>query len=78
MINNYLNLNNPELTVFIAFKLTDLATGNKSIVTTLIDNINGEIAARHMSFYRTFGGLGLFISKAYDGAYLAIANDESA
>ena len=75
--NSSLNFNNPELTVFIAFKMTDIATGNKSFVNTLIGNISGEIAARHMSFYRAFGGLGLFISKVYDGAYIAIANDES-
>ena len=43
-----LNFNNPELTVFIAFKMTDIATGSKSLVNTLIGNISGEIAARHM------------------------------
>ena len=57
--------------------MTDIATGNISFVNTLIGNINGEIASRHMTFYRTFGGLGLFISKAYESAYVAIANNES-
>ena len=36
-----------------------------------------EKSLQDISFYRTFGGLGLFISKAYKGAYVAIANDES-
>ena len=48
--------------------MTDLASGNKSLVSTLIGNINGEVASRHISFYITFGGLGLFVSKAYEGA----------
>ena len=57
--------------------MTDIATGYKSFINILIDNINGEIALRHISFYRIFGGLGLFISKAYEGTYIAIANNES-
>ena len=57
--------------------MTNVATGNQDFVNSLIGNIDGEIAARHISFYRTFGRLGLFISKAYEGAYVAIANDES-
>ena len=64
--------NNPELTVFITFKMTNIATGNQEFVNSLIGNVDGEITARHISFNRTFGGLGLFISKAYEGAYVAI------
>ena len=57
--------------------MSNIATGNQEFVNSLIGNIDGEIAARHISFYRTFSGLGLFISKAYERAYVAIANDES-
>ena len=45
-----LNLNNPELTVYITFNMTDIAPGNKSFVNTLIGNINGEIASRFYDF----------------------------
>ena len=33
-----LNLNNPELTVFIAFKMTNIASGDQEIVNSLIVN----------------------------------------
>ena len=36
------NLNNPELTVFIAFKMTDIASGNQEFVNSLIGNTNGK------------------------------------
>ena len=43
-----------------------------------MSNINGKIAAKHIAFYRIFGGSGLLISKAkVGGAYLSIANDGS-
>ena len=41
-----LNLNNPELTVFIAFKMTDTASGNQEFVNSLIGNTNGKINAK--------------------------------
>ena len=59
-----LNLNNPELTVFIAFKMTDIASGNQQFVHSLIGNTNGNINVKHITFYRTYSGLGLLISKA--------------
>ena len=77
------NLNNPELTVFIIFKITDITSGDQEIVNSLIGNSiinNGKlnINAKHISFYKTHsGGLGLLISKAEVGAYIAIANDSS-
>ena len=77
------NLNNPELTVFIVFKMTDIASGDQEIVNSLIGNSivdDGKlnINAKHISFYKTHGdGLGLLISKAEVGAYVAIANDSS-
>ena len=76
------NLNNPELMVFIIFKITDIASGDQEIVNSLIGNSIGNygklnINAKHISFYKTHSGLGLLISKAEVGAYVAIANDSS-
>ena len=65
-----LNLNNPELTVFIT-------SGNQEFVNSLIGNTNEKINANHVTFYRTYSGLGLVISKAHGGAYIAIAKDSS-
>ena len=77
------NLNNSETTVFIVFKITGIVSGNQEIVNSLIGNSvidNGKlkINAKHISFYKTHsGGLGLLISKAQSGSYVAIANDSS-
>ena len=71
------NLNNPELTVFIVFRITDIASGDQEIVNSLIGNSivdNGKlkINSKHISFYKTHsGGLGLLISKAEVGTYVA-------
>ena len=68
-----LNLNSPELTIFIVFKITDIASGDQEIVNSLIGNSivdNGKlkINEKHISFYKTHsGGLGLLISKAEVG-----------
>ena len=72
-----LNLNNPELTVFIAFKMTDTASENQSFFNSIIGNNTGRIAAKLITFYKTHCGLGLLISKAQVGSYVAIANDSS-
>ena len=77
------NLNNLETTVFIVFKITGIVSGNQEIVNSLIGNSvvdNGKlkINAKHISFYKTHsGGLGLLISKAQVGSYVAIGNDSS-
>ena len=77
------NLNNPEMTVFIIFKITGIVSGDQEIVNNLIGNSvidNGKlkINAKHISFYKTHsGGLGLLISKSEVGTYIAIANDSS-
>ena len=65
-----LNLHSPELTIFIVFKITGIASGDQEIVNSLIgnsivDNNKLKINAKHISFYKTHsGGLGLLISKA--------------
>ena len=77
------NLNNPEMTVLIVFKITGIVSGDQEIVNSLIGNSvvdNGKlkINAKHISFYKTHsGGLGLLTSKSEVGAYVAIANDNS-
>ena len=38
-----LNFNNPELTVFIAFKMTNRASGNQEFVKSLIGNANSKL-----------------------------------
>ena len=47
---SHLNLNNPESTVFIAFKITNIALGNQNFVNSLIGN---TITAKLITFYRT-------------------------
>ena len=52
------NPNNPEMTVFIVFKITSIASGDQEIVNSLIGNSvidNGKlkINAKHISFYKT-------------------------
>ena len=69
-----LNLNSPELMVFIVFKITGIVSGDQEIINSLIGNSvvdNGKlkINAKHIIFYKTHsGGLGLLISKAQVGA----------
>ena len=45
-----LNLNNPGLTIFIAFKMTDISSGNQEFVNRLIGNTNGKINAKYITF----------------------------
>ena len=78
-----LNLSSSELTIFIVFKMTGIASGDQEIVNSLIGNSvvdNGKlkINAKRISFYKTHsGGLGLLISKARVSSYVAIANYSS-
>ena len=78
-----LNLNCLDLTIFIVFKITGIALGDQEIVNSLIGNSiidNGKlkINTKHLSFYKIHsGGLGLLISKAQVGIYIAIANNSS-
>ena len=45
-----LNLNNPELTVFIVFKMTDIASKNQSFFNSIIGNTTGRITAKLITF----------------------------
>ena len=63
--------------------MTGIASGDQEIVKSLIGNsiVSNEklkINAKHITFYKKHsGGLGLLISKAQVGSYVAIANDSS-
>ena len=57
--------------------MTNIASGDQEIVNSLIGNNNKKINANFITFYKTFGGSGLLVSKAQVGAYVAIANNGS-
>ena len=44
------NLNNPELTVFIVFKMTNIASGDQEIINSLIGNNNEKVNAKFITF----------------------------
>ena len=71
-----LNLNNPELTVCIAFRMNSIAPVNQLFFSSIIGNHNRN-TAKSIAFYKTHSGLGLLISTAYNGSYMAVANDNS-
>ena len=71
------NLNSPETTVCIAFRLNSIGSGNNISLNVSIGNSNDESYAKHISFYKTHSGLGLLISMAYNGSYVTVANDDS-
>ena len=67
------NLNRPETTVCIVFKMTNIASGNNLLLNGLIGN-----SIKYVAFYKTNNGLGLLISTAYhSGSYISVANDDS-
>ena len=66
------NLNNPESTVCIAFRLNSIASGNNLLLNGIIGN-----SIKYIAFYRTHGGLDLLISMAYNASYVAVAKDDS-
>ena len=72
-----LNLNNPESTIFIPFKMTNIASGDQEFVNSLIGNAIERMNAKFITFYKTYSGLALSISKARVGSYVAIASDGS-
>ena len=60
--SHFICLNNPKSTVFISFKMSNT-----------VERIN----ATFITSYKTFDGLGLLISKARGGSYVARANNGS-
>ena len=57
--------------------MTNIASGDQEFVNSVIGNTIEKINAKFITFYKTYGGLGLLISKVRVGSYLAIANDGS-
>ena len=57
--------------------MTDISSENQSFFDSIIGNTTGRITTKLITFYKTFSGLGLLISKAHVGSYIAIANDSS-
>ena len=66
------NLNNPESTVCIAFRLNSIASGNNLLLNGIIGN-----SIKYVAFYKTHSSLGLLILTAYNGSYMVVANDNS-
>ena len=66
------NMNNPESTVCIAFRIDDIASGNNILLNGIIGN-----SIKYIAFYKTHSGLGLLISRAYNGSYVVVANDDT-
>ena len=66
------NLNNPESTVCIAFRLNSIASGNNLLLNGIIGN-----SIKYIAFYKTHSGLGLLILTAYNGSYIVVANDKA-
>ena len=62
------NLNNPETTVCIAFRINGIASGAFLFLNGIIGNSNGKSYAKQIAFYKTHSSLGLSISKAYNGS----------
>ena len=50
------NLNNPELTVCIAFRMNNIVSGNYPFLNSIIGNTNGN-TARFIAFYKTNSSL---------------------
>ena len=71
-----LNLNNPELTVCITFRMNSIASENQLFFNNIIGN-NNRNTAKFITFHKTHSGLGLLISTAYNGSYVSVANDDS-
>ena len=57
--------------------MTNIASGEQDFINSLIGNSEGKTNAKFITFYKTHSGIGLLISKAQPGSYVAIANDSS-
>ena len=71
------NLNNPETTVCIAFRINGIASGAFLFLNGIIGNSFSKSFAKLIAFCITHSGLGLSISMAYNGSYVTVANDDS-
>ena len=71
------NLNNPESTVCIAFRINGIASGNFIFLNGIIGNSINRNVVKITTFYKTHSSLGLLISTAYNGSYMVVGNDDS-
>ena len=71
------NLNNPETTVCIAFRINGIASGSFEFLNGIIGNSNDENYATSIAFYKTHSSLGLIIMTSHSGTFVAVANDNS-
>ena len=69
------NLNNPETTICIAFRMNSIASGNHPFLNSIIGNNNGN-TARFIAFYKNNSSLDLLISNSY-GSFMTVANNDS-
>ena len=53
-------------------QIDNIASGNNLLLNGIIGN-----SVKYIAFYRTHSSLGLLISTAYNGSYVAVANDDS-
>ena len=71
------NLNNPETTVCIVFRMNGIDSGDSLYLNSIIVNNNGN-KAKNITFYKTHSGLGLTIPTGYySGSRVSVANDDS-
>ena len=57
--------------------MTDIASGNFIFLNGIIGNSNNEMTAKLIAFYKTRSSLGLIITTAYNGSFVAVANNDS-
>ena len=72
-----LNFNNPKLTVCVAFRMNRIASENQLFFNIIVGSSINRETAKLITFYKTHSSLLLLISTAYNGSYLAVANDDS-
>ena len=68
------NLNNPEMTFCVVFRMNGVTSGSFIHTNAIIGNHNRN-TAKSIAFYKTHSGLGLLIT--YNGSYVSVANDDS-
>ena len=72
------NLNNPETTVCIAFRINGIASGAFLFLNGIIGNSDGKSYAKQIAFYILNSQQSRFSnSTAYNGSYVSVANDDS-
>ena len=63
-------------TVCIAFRMNSIAPFHQIFLNSIISNNSGK-TAKLITFYKTHNGIGLLISTAHNGSYIAVANYNS-